>query len=196
MSRTLIGPGRLAALRGARYVGVTGAEPARGATRRKAFTNATGPRIRWNVNTCEPMTTKTKTVYCGVDHGRRRIGLAIANPEGTIASPLGVVPGDGSVNKVIERIKRVVTDYDVHEWVVGLPLNMDGTEGDQARQVRRFAAHLERVTGQPVHLWDERLSSATADDHLATGDLTRAQKKARRDAVAAQVMLQSFLDAR
>jgi putative Holliday junction resolvase len=168
--------------------------PVAGGTKRKARADATRLRIRYDGNACEPMTTNT--VYCGVDYGSRRIGLAIANPEGTIASPLDVVPGDGPVRTVIARIEDAVADYDVDEWVVGLPLNMDGTEGDQARQARQFAAHLERVTGKPVHLWDERLSSSTADEHLAAADLTRAKKKARRDAVAAQVMLQSFLDAK
>jgi len=135
-------------------------------------------------------------VYCGIDHGTRRIGLAIADPNGTIASPRAVIDARGSAEQVIRRLTDAVADFDVAEWVVGLPLNMDDTEGPQAQLVRRFGEHLACVTNKPVHYWDERLSSDTADGLLSRSDLTRGKKKARHDAVAAQVMLQSFLERR
>jgi len=134
--------------------------------------------------------------FCGVDYGTKRIGLAISNPEGTIASPLAAVDAAGPPDEVVRRVTDAVTDYDVGGWVVGLPLNMDGTEGPQARLVRTFGAQLAAHTHQPVHFWDERLSSDAADSLMARTHLTHKKKKARRDALAAQVILQSFLDAR
>ncbi len=134
--------------------------------------------------------------FCGVDYGTKRIGLAISNPEGTIASPLAAVDAAGPPNEVIRKVTESVTDYDVGGWVVGLPLNMDGTEGPQARLVRTFGDQLAAHTRLPVHYWDERLSSDAADALMARTRLTHKKKKARRDALAAQVILQSFLDAR
>jgi putative Holliday junction resolvase len=133
--------------------------------------------------------------FCGVDYGTKRIGLAISNAEGTIASPLAAVDAAGPPDEVVRRVTDAVTDYDVKGWVVGLPLNMDGTEGPQARLVRTFGERLAAHTRQPVHYWDERLSSDAADSLMARSSLTHKKKKARRDALAAQVILQSFLDA-
>ncbi len=135
-------------------------------------------------------------VYGGIDHGTMRIGVAVSNPGGTIASPLVAVDAQGPVERVVRRILAAVEDYAVDEWVVGLPLNMDGTEGDQAKIVREFGSQLAAQAAAPVHFWDERLSSESADEHLARTGLTHKQKKLRRDAIAAQVILQSFLDAR
>jgi len=135
------------------------------------------------------------TVYCGIDHGTKRIGLAVSNPEGTIASPVSAVDARGPADQVILRVIQAVGGFDIDEWVVGLPLNMDGTEGEQAAHARRFGRHLAQATEKPVHYWDERLSSESATDRLAQANLTHKKKKARRDAVAAQVILQSFLDA-
>jgi putative Holliday junction resolvase len=134
--------------------------------------------------------------YICVDYGSRRIGLAVSDPEGRIASPLGVVECAGDVSQTVERvIAEASAEFDVDAWVVGLPLNMDGSEGPQAKVNREFASRLESATGQPVHLFDERLSSRQADIHMSQTGLTHQQKKRRRDALAAQVILQSFLDA-
>ena len=87
-----------------------------------------------------------------------------------------------------------VTEYEVDAYVVGLPLHIDGSEGPQAKLTRRIGKQLARKSGIEVHFTDERLSSATADELLAPADLTRKKHKARRDAVAAQVILQTYLD--
>lgn len=134
--------------------------------------------------------------FAGIDYGSRRIGLAISDPTGSIASPLTTVNVAGDAGAVIAQITRAVEAYDVDEWVVGLPLNMDGTDSRQTVLTRRFAEALGRRVGQPVHLWDERLSSHEAEAHLVAADLTLKQRKVRRDRLAAQIMLQSFLDAR
>jgi len=113
-----------------------------------------------------------------------------------IASPLKTVAVRGGAADQAREVIAAVAEYDVSGWVVGLPLNMDGSEGPQAVQTRAFADRLSRLSGQEVVLWDERLSSRAADEHLDQGELTRAGRKARRDRVAAQVILQSYFDAR
>ncbi|MCP4248934.1 MAG: Holliday junction resolvase RuvX [bacterium] len=133
---------------------------------------------------------------CGIDYGTKRIGLAIGDPVGGVASPLTTIAVRGQVADQVRAVVAAVADFDVAEWVVGLPLNMDDTEGPQAKVTRGFGEALARTSGKPVHYWDERLSSVTADEYLAEAELTRKQRKARRDRVAAQVILQMYLDAR
>ncbi len=134
--------------------------------------------------------------YIGVDYGTKRIGLAVSDPLGSLASPFKTVPAQGTPPQHVQDVVDSATaEFDVDEWVVGHPLNMDGTVGPQAKLTRTFARRLAGATGAPVHLWDERLTSSQADRHLAAAGLTRKKKKARRDAVAAQIILQSFLDA-
>ena len=113
-----------------------------------------------------------------------------------MVSPLTTVEAAGDHAAQIERILHAVEEYDVDQWVVGLPLNMDGSDSPQTKLTRRFAEALGRRVGRQVHLWDERLSSHQADEYLAQAELTSKKRKARRDRVAAQVILQSFLDAR
>ena len=132
--------------------------------------------------------------YLGIDYGTRRIGLAVSDPDGTIASPVTVIEHAGDPAAQSRRIITVAADYGADAFVVGLPLNMDGTEGPQALLTRNFAAALADMSGFTVHFVDERLTSISADEHLLDARLTRGKKKARRDAVAAQIILQSFLD--
>ncbi len=122
--------------------------------------------------------------------------MAISDPDGSIASPLTTVHVAGDTAAGIEDIFRAVEGFDVEEWVVGLPLNMDGSDSQQTILTRGFAEALGKRVGQFVHLWDERLSSHEAEEHLAAADLSHKKRKARRDRLAAQIMLQSFLEAR
>ncbi len=145
----------------------------------------------------------------GVDFGRKRIGLALSEPGG-IVSPLTVLEARPELPANAAAILAVAAEYDVGGIVIGLPLNMDGTEGPQAKVSRRLAREIEKQlaaaapeqSGPParsrggqlqVHLHDERLTSHAADQRLIDRDLTRKKKKARQDAVAAQILLQSFL---
>lgn len=136
------------------------------------------------------------TRYLGIDFGAKRIGLAVNDPGGPIVSPLATVPSHGGGVKCINAIASYAREYEVQELVVGLPLNMDGTEGPQAQQTRAFGHHLARVTKLPIHYFDERLSSVDASQRLADSDLTRKKLKARQDRVAAQVILEGFLASR
>lgn len=132
--------------------------------------------------------------FLGIDHGSKRIGLAVSDPGATLASPLTTINASGNLSDEIAAVLSYVKDYDIDAFVVGLPLNMDDTEGNQAKAVRRFGTELGRVSGKPVHYWDERLSSHAAEDLLRPAELTRKKCKARLDRVAALVILQGFLD--
>jgi len=92
-------------------------------------------------------------------------------------------------------ILAAAREYSAEAIVIGLPLNMDGTEGPQAKLSRTLAEAISRIGPLPVHLHDERLTSHAADRRLIDRDLTRKKKKARQDAVAAQILLESFLQA-
>ena len=134
--------------------------------------------------------------FLGIDYGTKRIGLAVSDPDATIASPLRTIQSRGDAGQDAMAVAAVAREYEVDELVVGLPLNMDGTEGEQAKICRTFGEALQRETGLPVSYCDERLSSFAADELLRPAELTRKKKKARRDRVAAQVMLQGFLEER
>ena len=133
--------------------------------------------------------------YLGIDYGTKRIGLAISDPDGRMASPLSVVRARGDPQGDARAVMTAVEGYEAGEIVVGLPTNMDDTEGPQAKLTRSFGRAIGQVSGLPVHYWDERLSTFAADALIRPAELTRTQRRRRRDAVAAQLILQGFLDA-
>ena len=130
--------------------------------------------------------------YLAIDVGRKRTGLAVCDPSETITSPLVVITG----RDVIEQIVRAVMENEIDAVVVGLPLNMDGSEGPQAKAVREFASQLRERLDIPMHFQDERLTSFSADDKLAVADFTRKKKRKRQDAIAAAEILAAFLEAK
>jgi len=132
--------------------------------------------------------------YLGIDYGSKRIGLAVGDDGTRIASPVETIEAAGGVADVVHRVAAVAEQYQVDAFVIGLPMNMDGTEGEQAKITRQFGDKLAHATGMCVDYFDERLSSASARELLQPADLTRKKRNAREDAVAAQVILQAFLD--
>ena len=134
--------------------------------------------------------------WLGVDYGKRRIGLALSDPGERIASPLATLAACGTVAGDAQLILRQAQEYEAPGIVVGLPLNMDGTAGPQAELSRGIADEIRRQGGQSVELWDERLSSYQADQIMQSAGLRPSRQRSQRDALAAQVILQSFLDAR
>lgn len=119
------------------------------------------------------------------------MGLAISDAGESMAFPLVVLEaGPG----LISRIAEIVRSEKVGSIVIGLPLNMDGSEGPRAKASHEFAAQLTKAVSVPITLFDERLSSAEADWKLAGSDLTRDERKKRQDAIAAAVFLQTFLE--
>jgi putative Holliday junction resolvase len=129
-----------------------------------------------------------------IDHGAKRIGLAVGDTETNLAAPVLGVPGSGSPQQDARAVLAASREYGADEFVLGLPLNMDDSEGPQARIVRGFGNALEQLSGLPVHYWDERLSSETAREKMIPAELTRKKRKARLDGIAAQAILQEFLD--
>ncbi len=132
--------------------------------------------------------------FLGIDYGKKRIGLAVSDAGGKMALPLTTVQAHGTLAQHAVAVIAACEDFDIDAFVLGLPLNMDGTEGPQAKLVRRFGAELHRAGGKPVHFWDERLSSRSAAELLQPAKLTRKKKKHALDTIAAKVMLQEFLD--
>jgi putative Holliday junction resolvase len=131
--------------------------------------------------------------YLAIDYGSKRVGLAVCDPDETIASPLCVIEGH---KDVIAKIAEVVRQEGVGGVVVGLPLNMDDSVGPQAKVIFHFAEQLERVLVVPVHFQDERLSSFGAEEKLAGAEFAKKKKKKHLDAVAAAEILEAFLEAK
>jgi len=131
--------------------------------------------------------------YLAVDHGEKRTGLAICDKAETMATPITVLEG---ASGLVKRIVKVIEEECIEAVVVGLPLNMDDTEGPRAKSVRVFGDELEKKAQVPVIYHDERLSSFDAEKKLAGLDLTRKQKKKHLDAVAAASILEAFLDSK
>jgi putative Holliday junction resolvase len=131
--------------------------------------------------------------YLGVDLGRARIGLALADDVLRQAGPLRVVQRRGDA-KDLAAIAEAAREYEVGRAVVGLPLNMDGSEGPAARLSREFAPKLAAALGVPVDLFDERLSTFEAETRLRDRGISAKDARARVDAEAAAVILQGWLD--
>ena len=127
----------------------------------------------------------------GIDHGTKRIGLALIDSGQVLASPLGVVDGETAL---YEELERLLAREPIERLVVGLPLNMDGTLGPKAKEVLAFKKRLEERCGLPVDTADERLSTVQAEAALREAGLSLAQRARRVDKVAAQIILQSYLD--
>src|SRR5262245_54876766 len=139
--------------------------------------------------------------YVAVDLGDKRSGLAVGDSQTRVITPLDVLESPIAVRageQLLEDLAKAIGDqvgpHASAELVVGLPLNMDGTEGPRAKPVREFAARLEKKTGRVVGLQDERRTVAEADWGMARSGMTRDQKKNRRDALAAAAVLRDFLD--
>jgi putative Holliday junction resolvase len=128
--------------------------------------------------------------YLAIDYGTKRTGLAICDANETITSPLTVIHGQ---KELLERITKLVETEGVGAIVLGLPLNMDDSQGPQAKLTLKFAEKLRKSLKIPVHLQDERLSSFSAEEKLASAGLTKATQKDHLDAIAAAEILEAFL---
>lgn len=129
--------------------------------------------------------------YLAIDYGTRRTGLAICDPGETIVSPLTVLQNRESL---LLKVVQIVEDENVEAVILGLPLNMDGSEGPQSQLVKKFADQLQARLHIPILFQDERLSSFGAEEKLAPANLTRGKMKERLDAVAAAEILEAFLE--
>ena len=128
-----------------------------------------------------------------IDPGRVRIGLAISDPTRILASGLDTLRSKGR-RQDAEMLASLVREHEVVEIVVGSPRNLDGSPSNMTEFAERMAEDLRHATGLPVHLWDERLSSAQAERALIQGDIRREDRREMRDRVAAILILQGYLD--
>jgi len=131
----------------------------------------------------------------GIDLGAKRIGLALSDPAGTIASPIGKIEFRGEEHLLAE-IEKLVKEKEIAEIVVGFPIRTSGQKGEQAFGAERFAEKLRARLSLPVHLLDERMSTQAAEKALLESDMSRQKRKNVRDQVAASLILQSFLELR
>lgn len=128
----------------------------------------------------------------GLDPGERRIGVALSDPLGIIAQPHSVI--DRNLVEPVTAIRNLSVDNDVSLIVVGLPISLSGQEGRAAEAARAFAGEVADAVDCEVELMDERFTTVTAEQALLDAGLSRADRRAARDKVAAAVMLQSYLD--
>ncbi|NQU41597.1 MAG: Holliday junction resolvase RuvX [Lentisphaerae bacterium] len=130
----------------------------------------------------------------GIDYGTRRIGLAISDELGMIAMARETLHIQ-SVKEAVQRVSEAVVESEASCVVVGLPLNMDGSRGRMVEEVEAFVSKLKELVPIPVETWDERLSSQMAERTLLEADMSREKRKRVLDKMAAQAILQGWLDA-
>jgi conserved hypothetical protein TIGR00250 len=128
----------------------------------------------------------------GIDFGEKRLGLALSDESRTLASPLAVYERK-DIQSDLRFLSDLIFRYQITEIVLGLPFNMDGSLGPKAQQVLEFKRALEESLKLPVHTFDERLTTAEAERALLEANMSRRKRKARRDALAAVLILQGYL---
>ena len=128
-----------------------------------------------------------------LDHGTKRVGLAISDEMGMIAQPLTFLPAE-PIAELVEGLKKVVSEKNVELILVGIPRNMDGSYGPAAEKARKFVEQLKAAFTVPIRTWDERLTSVQANKAMIQGGLRREERKLKADQTAAAILLQSYLD--
>jgi len=132
----------------------------------------------------------------GIDPGEARIGLAISDEGHSIAFPRQTVAVRGGVEEAAEKVREALTDENVETLVVGLPLRLDGTEGEAARRARAFGEVLRRTLDTEVVYWDERMTTVAAERSLREMGRWGARRREVVDQSAATILLQGYLDAK
>lgn len=155
---------------------------ARGA-RRPVFVSGLGARLR--------QTGRMRIL--AIDHGSRRIGIAVSDELKMIAQPLEFIPAEPFAD-FLARLQELLQEKEVELILVGLPRNMDGSHGPAAQKVQEFITALESNVTVPIRTWDERLTSAQANRLLIQGNVRRDKRKEKVDKMAAAILLQSYLD--
>ncbi len=128
----------------------------------------------------------------GIDIGSKRTGIAISDELGITAQGLNTIESE---KDLISRLKDIIKSEGVNEVVIGLPLNMNGSAGPQAEKAIKFCDLLKGEIGLPVKLWDERMTTVEVERIMIEADTSRRKRKKKIDKLAAQVILQSYLNA-
>ena len=132
----------------------------------------------------------------GLDFGSKTVGVAVSDPLGITAQGIEIVrrTSENKLRKTLARIEALVAEYQVTEFVLGLPKNMNNTSGERVEKTMEFKAMLERRTGLPVHMWDERLTTVAADRTLIEAGVRRENRIEYVDMLAAVYIRQGYLD--
>lgn len=128
-----------------------------------------------------------------LDVGSRTIGIACSDALLMTAQGIETIRRT-SLEKDFNRLQELIAEYEVHELVVGMPKNMNGTKGERAEKTEEFVEKMKEVIGLPVTYWDERLSTVMAERQLIAADVSRKKRKSVIDKMAAVVILQGYLD--
>ena len=129
----------------------------------------------------------------GLDHGTKRVGVAVSDELKIIATPLEYLAPD-PFGDFLARLQEILRTQDVELILIGMPRNMDGSYGPAALKVQEFVARLKTEVAVPIKTWDERLTSKQANRCLIQGGVRREQRKEKVDKTAAAILLQSYLD--
>ena len=130
-----------------------------------------------------------------LDFGEKRIGIAVSDPLNIIAQSVGTIESKGIKND-LKKVGELVKEYEAGKIIVGLPLNMDGTEGKSANRAMDFVKDLKKEIQVEVEMLDERLTTAQGERIFLEADISRKKRKENLDKIAAQLILQSYLDSR
>ena len=133
-----------------------------------------------------------KTILC-LDLGKKRIGLAISDINQKIASPYDVIK-EKKFSEILIILKNLIKKFDIGSIIIGDPINMDGSLGPKSQSSRSFISNISKDIDIPILLWDERLSTIAAEKSLIEADISRKKRGEVIDKIAANIILQSFLD--
>lgn len=134
----------------------------------------------------------------GLDFGSKTVGVAVSDPLGITAQGVEIIrrKSANKLRQTLARIEELIKEYDVDELVLGLPKNMNGTEGERCERTREFKEMLKKRTGLPVAFWDERLTTVAADRAMVEKGMGRYERKEYVDEIAAIFILQGYMDAK
>lgn len=134
----------------------------------------------------------------GLDFGSKTVGVAISDPLFITAQGIEIIrrKEENKLRQTLARIEALIVEYEVSEIVLGLPKNMNATEGERVEKTKEFADRLARRTGLPVSFWDERLTTVAADRAMMEAGIRRENRKEHVDKLAAVFILQGYLDER
>lgn len=132
----------------------------------------------------------------GLDFGSKTVGVAVSDPLFLTAQSVEIIrrKSENKLRRTLARIEELIETYEVQKIVLGLPVNMNASEGERAEKTREFAEHLFRRTGMEPVLWDERLTTVAADKLMMEAGIRRENRKEHVDAIAASFILQGYLD--
>lgn len=132
----------------------------------------------------------------GLDYGTKTVGVAISDPLGYTAQGIEIIrrESEAKIRKTLQRIEELIKEYEVESIVLGYPKNMNGTDGERAQKSLEFKETLERRTGIPVVMWDERLTTVSADKVMMESGIRRENRKEFVDEIAAMFILENYLE--